>query len=71
MNKKPMRKYKHKKQIKSHRLRHVFKDKHGHILEKVSTRPNHYVGLKIRPYFFCPKCDKFYREKLEKVILIG
>ncbi len=59
-----------KKYHKPHKLRHVFKDKKGHTLEKVTTRPNQYTGLKVRPYYYCPQCDRFFKQKLEKVILL-
>lgn len=60
-----------KKYHKPHQLRHIYRDKKGHIVERVSTRPNQYTGLKVRPYFYCPKCDLFFAEKMEKMILIG
>jgi len=69
--KKPLKKYRHKQQIKPNRLRHVYKDRKGHILEIVQTKKNSYVGAIRRQYLYCPKCDRFFREIIEKVILVG
>ena len=70
MIKKPMRKYKHKKQIKPKRLHHTFRDKKGHILAKVAIRFNAYTSTKKIPYYYCQTCDLFFRERQEIVVLI-
>lgn len=69
-NKTPLRERKNKKSIKPEQLAYTFRDKKGHPLQLVSARPNSYVGWKRLPFLYCNKCNRFFREQLDKVIVI-